>query len=716
MRRSTALPIVAIVLLWLALGAALSAVTRRVADWFVMTDELLYERLALSIARTHSPVPRVHDEAIANLNQLYPLLIAPVFRHGAVLHGFHEAHVLNAFVMSSAAIPAYLLARRVTDNRWLPFVIAVASVTVPWITLSSFLLTEVAAYPAFVWAALAMQATMARPSVRNDVFAIAAIALAVLARTQFYALAVVLPLAILLRAASERRIREAMRLHVALIVGYAIAGLAALALVAAGHGLLGTYSTTASGNPLPLELWRAAPAHLAIVALGGGLLPFIVGGAWLTSNLRASETTERSSFAWLATIAVVVLTLEAASFDLRFGGGLVRERYLFYLTPLLLVAFAAALTAARGPRWSLALPVGLLALGFWNVPFTPYVKLNADTPASVLNDWLLRSLDGLSGTRIFLITAAVLLAVGYAEGSLLLPRTPFTVGLAVLLLIALPAETAYAFKRLYAVNGTSGLPLSLDQSVVFGWVDRTITTNADAMMVPYPVIRGDYWSNIGYWWDFEFWNRTVDREATQPNQFSGTPPGSFPKIDLRFDPHSGLANFDVDSYVTQAVADARFHLRGRPLATQRDVTIVLPDRPWAADWVSYGLYPDGWTRPGREARIRVFAAPGQRTAVQRSMIVTLLAPGDVSSRHAVLHSNEGTWPVEVTSGNSVQQQVTVCVPAGGPADVELRAVGASPIYGVQTTVERFGQTRDAGVLVGQVALDGKLGPTCSPSR
>ena len=48
--------------------------------------------------------------------------------------------------------------------------------------------------------------------------------------------------------------------------------------------------------------------------------------------------------------------------------------------------------------------------------------------------------------------------------------------LCVLLLVALPAETGYAFKRLFAVNGTSGLPLTLDQSIVFGWVDRTITT------------------------------------------------------------------------------------------------------------------------------------------------------------------------------------------------------------------------------------------------
>ena len=61
------------VLLWLALGSALAAFTSKVADWFVMTDELLYERLALSIARTHSPLPRVHTEAVSNINQLYPL-------------------------------------------------------------------------------------------------------------------------------------------------------------------------------------------------------------------------------------------------------------------------------------------------------------------------------------------------------------------------------------------------------------------------------------------------------------------------------------------------------------------------------------------------------------------------------------------------------------------------------------------------------------------
>ena len=714
--RTHALPIASILLLWLGLGAGLSAITRQVADWFVMTDELLYERLAISIARSHSPIPRVHTETIANVNQLYPLVIAPVFRHGAVLHGFHEAHVLNAFVMSSAAIPAFLLARRVTGNRWLPYVVAVATVTIPWITLSSFLLTEVVAYPAFAWAALAMQAAIARPSVRNDLLAVAGIALAVLGRTQFYALAAILPVAILLRAASERRLRETLRAHIALVVAYAVGGVAALAVIASGHGLLGTYSTTAHGNPLPLELWRSAPEHLAIVALGGGLLPFVVGAAWLVSNLRASETVERSSFAWLGSVAVVALTIEAASFNVRFGGGLVRDRYLFYITPLLLVAFAAGLSAVRSPRWSLVVPVGLLALGFSNAPLATFEKLNVDTPASVLNDWLLRSLDGVNGARIFLIAATLVLTLGYAEASALLPRAPLAIGLAAALLVALPAETGYAFKRLFAINGTSGLPLTLDQSIVFGWVDRTITTNSEAVMVPYPVIRLDYFANIGFWWDFEFWNRSVDREAGPPNEFSGTPPGSFPKIDLRFDPQTGLANFDVDSYVAQAVADARFHVKGRGLATQRGVTVAFPDRPWRADWVSYGLYPDGWTRPAVTAHIRVFAEPGQRTAVTRTLTLTLLAPDGVPSRHTVLRSDEGAWPVDVTSPNSVQQTVTVCVPRDRPADVTLRANGASSIYGVQSTIEKFSQPREVGLLVGQVTLDDRPGPRCSPTR
>ena len=74
-----------------------------------MTDELLYERLALGISQLHSPLPHIHGELIGNVNQLYPLLLAPFFAGRLVPSGLHDAHVLNAVVMSSACVPAFLL-------------------------------------------------------------------------------------------------------------------------------------------------------------------------------------------------------------------------------------------------------------------------------------------------------------------------------------------------------------------------------------------------------------------------------------------------------------------------------------------------------------------------------------------------------------------------------------------------------------------------------
>ena len=97
-------------------------------------------------------------------------------------------------------------------------------------------------------------------------------------------------------------------------------------MLATGHHVLGTYAQTATGNPLPPHILDSTPAHLAIVALAGGLLPFVVGGAWIAANLQRPDTGERHAFAWLAAATIVTLSVEVASFDLRFGGGRVRDR------------------------------------------------------------------------------------------------------------------------------------------------------------------------------------------------------------------------------------------------------------------------------------------------------------------------------------------------------------------------------------------------------
>jgi hypothetical protein len=96
----------AVLALWIGASCGLQALTTRAADWFVMTDELFYERLAISIAHGRSPLPRVHETLVPSVNQLYPLLIAPLFGDRLVPHSLHAAHLLNAFVICSACIPA----------------------------------------------------------------------------------------------------------------------------------------------------------------------------------------------------------------------------------------------------------------------------------------------------------------------------------------------------------------------------------------------------------------------------------------------------------------------------------------------------------------------------------------------------------------------------------------------------------------------------------
>jgi hypothetical protein len=671
--------------LWLMFGGALAWITSKVADWFVMTDELLYERLALSIDRLHSPVPHVHGAVVGNIGQLYPLMLAPVFATGTVADGLHRAHVLNAFLITSAAIPAYLLALRVTRSVWAATLAAALTVVTPWMVLASFLLTGNVAYPAFLWALLAFHVAITEPSRRHDALAGLALVVAVTARTEFVVLALVLAVM------CARRWREHRVLVGVLIVGAALA----LVALAAGHNPLGTYSSTASGNPVPTEVVPSFFSHLAAVAVGLGLVPFIVGGAWL---LR------RDTFASLALLTTGALTLEVASFNVRFGGGLVRDRYIFYLAPVFAIAFAAALASWERPSWKLAVPVGVLGLGFAAAPLPIFDKLNVDTPVSIVDGYLRREVGGLAGARIFLVVATVIGAAVVVEAGLLLGRRA-VVPLAALALLVTTTETGYAIERLFRVDGTAGRPLTVDVSPELAWVDRIVGRNGSVTMVPYPIVPGDYWSSAAYWWDFEFWNVSAERTAGIPGAFEWTP-STFPKLALTFD-RVGRANVSPPGDVAQAVGDTRFHVAGTVVTNNRNVFLVEPERPWRADWTTTGLYDDGWTKPGLVARIRVYAYPGQDRSVQRTVTVSAFAPSGVGSRPLTVGGSR------VTAGeNEVSADAAVCVPPNGSAEIPVRVDGASAIYGNTRTDLTVGEPRAGGVQISRIYLSGRIGADC----
>ncbi|HWJ33321.1 MAG TPA: glycosyltransferase family 39 protein [Gaiellaceae bacterium] len=675
------------VALWLVCAAILAVITSRVADWFVMTDELLYERLALSGDRLRSPVPHVHRFVVGSISQLYPLLLAPIFASRTVAQGLQLAHVLNAFVMLSAAIPAYLLARRVTCDTRASLFAALLTAIVPWIVLSSFLLTEVAAYPAFLWALLAFHVALTEPRPRHDLVAVSALVVAVVARTQFAVLAAALPGAILLAGR--------WRAHRTLGLAYLAGAVLALVVVATGHSVLGTYGSTTSGNPVPASIAPAFFSHLAVLALGLGLVPFVIGGAWLV---------RREPFAMLASVTIVLLTLEVASYDLRFGGGLVRDRYLFYAAPLFAIACAAALARWASPRWSLAVPTGVLVAGFATAPLPVFEKLNVDTPVSIVDGYLRREVGGLGGARTFLVVAGVLAALLVVEAGLLLGRSA-ALALAACALLLVTAETGYAFERLFRLDGTAGRPLTVDPSGQLGWIDRAVGRGANVTLVPFPTITGEYFTNAAYWWDAEFWNVSATRSAGIPGRFEWTP-STFPKLALRFD-RVGRADATAPGFVLQAVGDTRFHLAGTVVTNNRRAFLVKPEQPWRADWTTTGLYDDGWTRPDAVARVQVYPYPGQQRRVLRQLTVSVFAPNGVSARRFTVGPKSA-----VVRDNEVSVTTNVCVPPRAAGTVDVRVDGASRIANDPNTQETFAEPRNGGVQISRIYLSGQIGAAC----
>jgi len=718
----------AILALTLLLGWVLSLATTKVANWFVMTDELYYERLSISVAQTGSLLPRLYGDVVANVNQLYPVLLSFLYGDGDVPASFAAAHRLNAFVMVSAAVPLYVLARYAGAGRIWSLWAGGLAAAVPWIVLASFLLTEVVAYPAFCWALLALCWAAGRKSNAADAVALAAIGVAVLARVQFAVLFVVFAVAVigeaaLAAAADGRRGRELVRAAAdsllrkrRLLVAVYLAALVlivSLALTTESSRLLGSYAVTLERVRVDFDLLRLAVQHLAVLALGFAIVPFVLGSAWLVDRLRPSALPRERAVAVVGVAALVLVTLQVASFNQRFGAGEVKDRYLFYALPVVVVAVAVAVARRRWPPWwALVVPAAVCSLGFVALPLRTYTKLNVDSPVAILNDTLLDLGTSETWGRALLVVAVIVAVQLLVLAATFVPRRVAAVAVAAFATIAVPAQAVYAFDRLFAVNGTNGLPITLDQSGVFNWIDRAVGDGGRVAMIRYPVESPDYWAGVAYWWDAEFWNESVvDRFADRPN------PGAEPWLH-EFDRRSGVVlRPEETQFLLVHGTDVRFRLAGRQVVFDRGAYVFDLDRPWRATWLTDGIYPDGWTRPHTPATITVFAEPGQRTPVRRFLFISVASPAKDVARPFTISSNlerlQDSIPVEV----SIDRRVTVCVPPRGSAAVTVETPIVSAVYRDPTKAALTGEIdRPAGILLRSIALADETEPmeSCPP--
>jgi hypothetical protein len=587
----------------------LAVLDSRVRDWVVMTDELQYAKLATHIGETLSPLPTLRGAHFAAYAQLYPAVIAPFYGTMSAPGAFRAAHVLNGILFASAAVPVYLLARRAALSRAWSVTCAALALAIPWNVDTAFVMSEAVAYPVFAWALLAVLRAVEAPSARRDLVALAVIALAVLARTQFLSLALVFVVAALLVERRGHRV-----LWIATGVGIV------LAFFARSH-VLGSYAVTAKGFPFPWRAFEQLGAHLDVVGVGMALLPLLLGGSWLVAHAP-----RRNAFAVVASTAIVVLALETSSYDARFGGGLtgIRSRYVFYVAPLLLIATVCALAERRLHRRALIAVTAFVVLTTLAHGFPRVAGLYVDAPDAVLNDVIQDS-----GGRWFVALAVLVLAL-----ALLLVRwPPRALAVAAVALIAAGslATSAYAWTRLLQSRGPSSREIAAKPTVVYNWVDSVLPSGAHAAIVPY-ADNPSWGPNAILWWDVEFWNRSVDAAYVIGSTWDYAP---FPHTQLRIDPRSGVVRGTEHAppYVVMSQTDARFGLAAISTpGVNYGLQILSVDRPYRATWFSSGLDPDGWTEPGRIASVHVIGGGSAKVTVvsAKNVAKTFCAKGDIA--------------------------------------------------------------------------------------
>jgi hypothetical protein len=734
------LPVLGIVGVWVAASVALSQITGRVTDWYVMTDELRYERLAVSIARSGSPIPRIHGELVRNLDQLYPVLLAPLFRTGTVLSDVHRAHILGAWLMCSACIPAFLLARRVTRRLWIAYLIGVLAICLPWMLYASFLLTEVVAYPVFLWSLLAFQAALSNPCRRNDLLALGAILVVFLARTELAGVVAVFPLAVVafelaaprtgsLRARTRLAARACVRDHPVAAVAYLALAIAAVVFVLAG-GTLSSVSEYAPQTNLSLlssGLVKAFVGHISQVAFGMALLPFVVGTAWAYTNaLRPQPDRERHAFACVAAILVPVLVFEIAKWDTSAIGRVTFDRYLFYLVPAVLLAFVCALLDGRRMGWALAVMGGIVCIGF-AVQFQPSYTwsnlvgpVDADSPISILYRPLVDSARSIRAAQASLIGATILLTVGFVLAAALLRNTRLLTPIFVVLVAAVvPLETYAVFHRLLTHDGTASRPLTGtgNGTAQLGWLDAELGAGADATIIPYR-ISSDFFVSLRYWRDIEFWNRSVQRNAEYPSSGQYAYTGVwFPKTTLRINRATGAIDTPLAPNVVQAVTDSRLRVAGDVKVQTPEVFLIRTARPWRAQWITTGLYDDGWMKPHTPARIRIYAVPGQRRPLTHILSLQLKAPDGVTTRPFAVTTNIDSVRGKVTSSATTSVNVIrVCVPPRGYTSAIVRAPGVSQIPGDASDQATIDSPRLGSIYLADISVSDYTVGRCKPHR
>ena len=567
-----------------------------------LPDEYIYSTLARSLAESGRPL--IRGEAVTFPALLEPILAAPFWLFGDAALAYRLTQTMHSLAMALAAVPAYLLVRRLGGSKWLGIGAAALAVAAPSLVYTSYVTADAVAYPLVLMAVYCAVGALARPTTRGQLAFLACAGLASFARVQY----VVLPLAYLAAAAVLDR-RRAPRRHALVLAAVALPPLAALAV--GPRRVLGYYAGIADLEPTAGSLAHALSTQLLGLAYSSGwvLLPAAAVGVALA--LWRPTSREEAAFGVVALVLGAFLLAEAALYALddpeRF-----KERYLIALPPL--VAPAAVLWLRRGAPARLAVALGSLGLLVLAVlvPMASYAvgENRQDSPFLDGVHWLSRTL-GQTDASFALMNVALVLCLLAVVLAFRPGRAAMALALAASLAVGLGGSMASHSEDQRAAEKTLRTFLPADPQ----WIDHGPFEDVALLLTP--------GSPRGLGFEQLFWNRTLEDVLRMPE---AEPIDAFRQSTLRI-ARDGRLLADgevvrqpllVSQYGSTAVLTDAVRVRSeltvdlwRPLGTPRMAMLVD------------GRYFDGWLA----ARGDVTLWPDASGRVEGTLKLGLVHPG-----------------------------------------------------------------------------------------
>ena len=586
---------------WLALGALVAGSTGLRA-WaalevpvpWIAPDEMIYGLVGQSLYRGG-------DLAVLGGPTPFYSFLSPAFV-GLPLSlddlglGYDLLKVLQALVMSLAAVPVYLWGRSLLSK---PNALVAATLTLaaPGLVYSGLVMTEVLFYPLLVLAAWATAAALTKPTRRRQALLVLAIAAAAATRLQAIVLLPVFVTALGLDAALARSTRNLRR------VVPAAAGLAVLTLVwvtwrlASGTAALGGYEVVANTSYGIGDGVRFVLYHTASVLILAGLFPVCALVLLLVGGLQRGET-EPAVRAYLAVAASLSLwfVVEVGVFASRHSDRIV-ERNLIGLAPVLflglLLWFERGAPGSYVERAIVALAAAAVLLV---LPVKHFVNSFATHDAPTMIP-LYKLLEASSPETLVAVYSGV--AGAGAAAFALLPRRTLRALPWLLLVFFVAASIVSSRFFAHAASARKIKFLGAEPR----WVDRA----ADGP-VAYVYDGEPSWPGV---WETVFWNRRIDRVYDLPD---AEVPGPLPQHAVQVKPDGRVVAPDGRrSPIRYAVVATWFTLVGQPVAqatqsglTQAGLTLWKIEPPMRILTRTTGVKPNGDIFAGGRAQVAVY--------------------------------------------------------------------------------------------------------------